>query len=181
MSNYRRVVLNGGTFFFTVVTYQRSPIFENVAMINKWKCAVKTVLAKYPVTIDAWVLLPDPMHFIWTLPGNDNDYSKRIGLIKSTFSKSLSPQHTASQIRTASRTKQRESTIWQRRFWEHQIRDEHDYRNHIDYVHVNPLKHQCVNRVKDWPHSTFHRYVRQGIYPPNWCGDITMVTSKFGE
>ena len=67
-----------------------------------------------------------------------------------------------------------ERGIWQRHFWEHAIRDEADFERHVDYIHVNPLKHNLVSRIKDWPYSSFHRYVERGIYPVNWCGEIDL-------
>jgi putative transposase len=70
------------------------------------------------------------------------------------------------------RQQQGERGIWQRRFWEHTIKSDEDYRHHIDYVHINPLKHELVMQIKDWPYSSFHQYVQQGIYPENWCGII---------
>ena len=108
-----------------------------------------------PFLIDAWVILPEHMHCIWTLPENDTDYSGRWRDIKKTFTRGLGM-----------------SGIWQPRFWEHTIRDENDLRRHMDYIHINPLKHGYVRRVKDWPYSTFHRHVREGIYPEDWAGDI---------
>ena len=112
------------------------------------------------------------MHCIWTLPKNDSDYSKRWGMIKAGFTKQIQqllPEMTVSD----SRKNKHEASVWQRRFWEHEIRDQNDLNNHIDYIHYNPVKHGLVKYVKDWPFSTFHRYVKEGIYPEDWGGDYS--------
>src|SRR5690606_28703740 len=125
------------------------------------------VKRKRPFYIDAWVVLPDHMHAVWTLPEGDDDYSGRWREIKKTFNRYMP----ADEILSSARQKRGERGIWQRRFWEHTIKSEEDYRHHIDYVHINPLKHCLVNSVKDWPYSSFHRYVENGIYPIDWGGD----------
>jgi putative transposase len=175
MSKYRRAKTGGAAYFFTVVTYRRQPILcldESRAVLKQ---VVSEIARNYPFNVDAWVLLPDHLHCIWTLPEADSDYSTRWALIKKEFTKSI--------IRTAtprtpnqSRTRHREGTVWQRRFWEHQIRDDIDYNNHMNYVHFNPVKHKLVESPRDWPYSTFHRLVAQDVYEENWgCGnDITL-------
>ena len=115
-----------------------------------------------PFTVCGWVLLPDHIHCIWTLPENDCDYSKRWGMIKAGFSKRAKNLFHRNEWMTDSKRKHREATIWQRRFWEHMIRDEDDLRRHMDYIHFNPVKHGLVKRVRDWPYSTFHRCVKNG-------------------
>ena len=110
------------------------------------------------------VVLPDHLHAVWTMPEGDRDFSTRWRLIKSTFSRNLAVGESIS----ASRAAKRERGIWQRRYWEHTIRDERDYAAHIDYCHLNPYKHGLVQRVRDWPYSSFHRYVAQGMYPADW-------------
>jgi putative transposase len=107
------------------------------------------------------------MHCIWALPPNDDDFSTRWRLIKKEFSRQLPKHERLSKVRQ----QKGERGIWQRRFWEHWIRDEDDFKHHVDYVHINPVKHGLVTRVVDWPYSSFHRYVQQGIYPSNWAGD----------
>ena len=124
-----------------------------------------------PFTVCGWVLLPDHIHCIWTLPENDCDYSKRWGMIKAGFSKRAKNLFHRNEWMTDSKRKHREATIWQRRFWEHMIRDTDDLRRHMDYIHFNPVKHGLVKRVRDWPYSTFHRSVKNGDYPPDWGGD----------
>ena len=169
MPNYRRVRNNGSAYFFTVVTYHRKPIFNSPEAIKHLRDVIVEVRHEHPFSIDAWVLLPDHMHCIWTLPDGDQDYSKRWGLIKSGFSKRARDLSSAN-MNSISRIRHREAAIWQRRFWEHQIRDQEDLNRHIDYIHYNPVKHGLVQRVQDWPFSTFHRYVKAGIYPLDWGG-----------
>ncbi|NNL06205.1 MAG: transposase [Gammaproteobacteria bacterium] len=181
MPNYRRAQANGGTYFFTVVTYRRRPVFNRPECINFLRESITEVRRKHPFNIDAWVLLPDHMHCIWTLPDEDRDFSRRWGLLKSGFSK-RAKDLVSVETNSASRTKHREATVWQRRFWEHQIRDEEDFNNHIDYIHYNPIKHGFVKRVQDWPFSTFHRYVIKGIYPVNWGDDgLDELEQDYGE
>ncbi len=121
-----------------------------------------------PFTIHGWVVLPDHMHCVITLPPEDADFATRWRLIKTGFSKALPKVEHVSPVRRH----RGERGIWQRRYWEHLIRDEADYRAHMDYVHVNPLKHGLVERVADWPYSTFHRLVDRGVYPSQWCGGM---------
>ena len=123
------------------------------------------------------VVLPDHLHAIWTMPENDGDYSMRWRMIKSMFSHSLPNDERISVSRLA----KGERGIWQRRYWEHQIRDELDFQRHVDYIHINPVKHGHVQRVKDWPHSSFHRYVREGLLPDSWAGDGLDEGMQTGE
>jgi putative transposase len=122
-------------------------------------------------------ILPDHVHALWTLPDGDADYSKRWSLIKGRFSRGLSEPAT----RSSSKIIKRDKGIWQRRFWEHAIRDEDDLARHVDYIHFNPVKHGLVTRVCDWPHSTFHRYVTRNMLPQDWGGNIREIAGKFGE
>lgn len=174
--------MQGGTFFFTVVTYQRRKILTTPESINILREVISEVRRQYPFSIRGWVLLPDHMHCIWTLPEEDDDYSKRWGLIKARFSRSVRAIFHRDNLITASKEKHREATIWQRRFWEHQIRDERDFQVHQDYIHYNPVKHGLVENVADWPYSTFRRYFSQGFYPPNWGENISFDNNNnFGE
>ena len=170
MSNYRRSRKHGGTFFFTVITYKRQPFLISQEARITLRNAINETRQTLPFIIDAWVLLPDHIHCcIWTLPEGDSNFSKRWGLIKAKFSKQMRSTLFKKQSLTASRDKHRESTIWQRRFWEHTIQDNRDYRTHMDYIHYNPVKHELVQKIQQWPWSTFHRYVRQGMYPADWA------------
>jgi putative transposase len=168
MSRYRRSLLDGGTYFFTVVTYRRQTILCDEMLRNALRSAIESVRASRPFTIDAWVLLPDHLHCIWTLPEGDADFSTRWMMIKRKVSIACAAQYEHANWLTPSKQKHRESTIWQRRFWEHQIRDDIDYAKHLDYLHFNPVKHGLTNQAKDWPYSSFHRYVNDGFYEENW-------------
>ena len=170
MPNYRRAFIPGGTYFFTVNLLQRHDNNSLIREINLLRDTVRRVRKRHPFQIDAWVVLPDHLHCVWTLPPNDSNFSMRWRLIKSGFSRALPKTERRSEIRESAG----ERGIWQRHYWEHSIRDDLDYQRHIDYVHVNPLKHELVRRVIDWPYSTFHQYVAQGIYLPNWGGDINI-------
>ena len=166
MPNYRRAWYPGGTYFFTVNLLERSGNDLLVRHIDLLRESVRTVRASHPFTIHAWVVLPDHLHCVIELPIGDADFALRWRLMKSHFSKSLPRTETLS----ATRLRRGERGIWQRRFWEHLIRDERDFSAHMDYVHINPFKHGLVSNVADWPYSTFHHLVEQGIYPKNWAG-----------
>lgn len=168
MPNYRRAFVPGGTWFFTVNLLERNNNDLLVREINLLRQTVRAVKQKHPFHIDAWVVLPEHMHCVFTLPQGDSDFSLRWRLIKSGFSRALPKTEYRSSVRKVAG----ERGIWQRHYWEHLIRDDNDYRRHIDYVHINPLKHGCIERVQDWPYSTFHRYVKSGVYPVDWCGDL---------
>ena len=151
------------------MTYNRQPIL----CLEESRTALGEIIdetrAKMPFGIDAWVLMPDHLHCIWTLPAGDSDYSKRWGLIKATYTKRVGKTLAGDgQEESASRLKHRERVVWQRRFWEHRIRGEKDYEMHCDYIHYNPVKHGFVSAPKDWAYSTFKRYVERGVYSENW-------------
>jgi putative transposase len=153
----------GGTYFFTVNLLDRRSglLVDHVGLLRS---AVRLVKNRRPFTIDAWVVLPDHMHCMWTLPDGDSDFSNRWKDIKAQFSRSLPNSEPRDRIRR----KNGERGISQRRFWEHAIRSEADYDAHLNYIHLNPYKHGLVARVKEWPYSSFHRFVRAGIYPEDW-------------
>jgi putative transposase len=168
MPSYRRAFIPGGTWFFTVNLLERRANDLLVREIDLLRDTVRRVRHKHPFHIDAWVVLPEHLHCVMTLPPGDSDFSLRWRLIKCGFSRALPKTEHRSRVHQQAG----ERGIWQRHYWEHLIRDEADYRRHVDYVHVNPLKHGHVRRVRDWPYSTFHRYVEAGVYPADWCGDI---------
>jgi putative transposase len=136
-------------------------------MVTILRNVFKKVMGKRPFEMDAVVILPDHMHCIWTLPEGDIDYSVRWSIIKRTFTQCISEKVRMAHP-TVSRSKRREGAVWQRRFWEHQIRDERDYRMHCDYIHYNPVKHGLTSVPKDWPHSSFKKFVREGFYEEDW-------------
>lgn len=183
MPEYRRAKIGGGTFFFTVVTYKRRPFLCLESNRPIMRRVVRGVAERHPFVVNAWVLLPDHMHCLWTLPDGDTDFSIRWALIKREFTRSLKaaqdgdPASRAEAAPTLSRERHREGTVWQRRFWEHQIRDGKDYASHMDYIHFNPVKHGLVKSPADWPYSTFHRYVARGLYDSAWgsSGDLDLA------
>lgn len=182
MPNYRRANTKGGTYFFTVVTYRRQRILCNETVRNALRAGIQTTRATRPFTIDGWVLLPDHLHCIWTLPLNDADFSARWAMIKRFVTKQCAPDLQHDEWMNRSKQRRKESTIWQRRFWEHQIRDDYDYEAHMDYLHYNPVKHGYVKAVRDWPYSSFHQYVQKGIYSEDWADVIdTREEGRYGE
>ena len=166
MTNYRRCHIPGGTYFFTVnlANRRQSLLTDHIQRLRK---AFRQVLTAHPFTIRAIVVLPEHIHCLWELPESDSDYSTRWRQIKSAFSRGL-PR--AERI-SASRKSKAERGIWQRRFWEHAIRDDKGFATRFDYIHYNPVKHSYVKQVKGWPYSSFHRYVRLGLYPIDWAGE----------
>lgn len=183
MPEYRRIKTKGGTYFFTVNTHLRRPILTTESFRQALRDGINRARQTLPFKIEAWVLLPDHLHAIWTLPMNDHNYSSRWAIIKRQVSKNCPAQFDSSAQISNSRLKRQESGIWQRRYWEHQIRDDLDFERHMDYLHLNPVKHGYVRKVIDWQFSSFHRLVAQGVYPSHWgAEEITEADScKFGE
>lgn len=174
MSRYRRAVQTGSISFFTVLAYRRQMIFCDEAIRDALHQAITSVRLRYPFDIDAWVLLPDHLHCIWTLPQGDADFSTRWMLIKRQVSLACRENYRRAHWIGSSKQKHRESTIWQRRFWEHRIRNDDDFTRHVDYIHHNPVKHGYVKTVAEWPYSTFHRYVREGVIAHDWVGSADL-------
>ena len=173
---YRRNFVKGGSYFFTVALADRSQrlLVEHVEALRD---AFRQVKARYPFELDAVVILPDHLHCIWTLPDGDADYPDRWRRIKAAFSRRLPDCNP----RSASKISKGERGIWQRRYWEHTLRDAEDWRRHLDYIHYNPVKHGYVAQVVDWPYSTFHRYAEAGVYPKDWAGSGEASEGRFGE
>ncbi|NJN48008.1 MAG: transposase [Candidatus Competibacteraceae bacterium] len=165
MTEYRRAKLEGATYFFTVNCAERDGNRILIDHINMLRQVFRTVKDRHPFEIDAMVVLPEHLHCIWSLPPGDADYKTRWALIKAGFSRVVP----GGERRSVSRLKRGERGIWQRRYWEHVIRDEQDFERHIEYIHWNPVKHGWVSRVRDWPHSSFHAYVQRDIYPADWA------------
>jgi putative transposase len=159
---YRRARSPGATYFFTIVTFQRQLIFHDPIAVDVLRSAFRDGMARMPFQIDAIVVLPEHIHCLWTLPEGDADFSTRWRLIKGNFSRHCPMEY--QQARSDARLRKGEKAVWQRRFWEHQIRDEADFVHHYDYIHFNPVRHGLVERPKDWPYSSFHRAVREGRY-----------------
>ena len=164
MPDYRRSRIEGGCYFFTVNLLERRNndlLIQNIDLLRE---SVQKVRKSRPFIIEGFVVLPDHLHCVWTLPKGDSDYSTRWRLIKTRFARGVA----SVESRSAVRQKKGERGIWQRRFWEHTIRDEADFIRHMDYLHYNPVKHGYVAKVSDWPFSTFSRLVEQGVYPASW-------------
>ncbi len=176
MTSYRRNFIPGASYFFTLNLADRHErlLTDRIALLRS---AFRNIRARHPFTIDAIVILPDHLHAIWTLPDKDHDFAMRWRLIKSTFSRALPRTEKIS----ASRVRHAERGIWQRRYWEHTLRDERDFAQHVDYIHFNPVKHGHVTCVADWPFSSFHRMVKLGVYPEDWAGDFANEKSGFGQ
>ncbi|MBI3223100.1 MAG: transposase [Nitrosomonadales bacterium] len=158
MSSYRRAYLPGGIYFFTVVTFNRVPVFTDEHRVEILRQAFRKVMATRPFEIDAMVILPDHLHCIWRMLEGDADYSSRWREIKKAVSRQIS----------ATTNARNERMVWQRRFWEHAIRDEEDWRRHMDYIHYNPVKHGLASRPGEWAWSSFGNAVRKEWYEKSW-------------
>ena len=167
--SYRRAKTPGATYFFTVVTYNRQPLFHDPANVQLLRDAFRHIKQRHPFAIDAIVILPDHLHALWSLPPGDADFSTRWRSVKTYVSRHCSERY--KQPRSSSYLQKGEQAIWQRRFWEHQIRDEQDFDNHVAYIHYNPVKHGLVSAPRDWQYSSFWGYVKAGICPEDWGAD----------
>ncbi len=176
MPDYRRIFIPGGTYFFTVNLLERRSTLptENIASLRH---AIFWTKRRTPFRIEALVVLPDHLHAIFTLPEGDSNFPQRWRHIKSRFSRSLAK----SEWRSTVREKRGERAIWQRRYWEHYIRDKRDLRAHIAYCYYNPVKHSFATRVSDWPHSTYHRDIRSGRFEPDFAPEDVLNWKIPGE
>ncbi|HWJ94766.1 MAG TPA: transposase [Telluria sp.] len=171
MTRYRRAQ-GGTTYFFTLVSFERRPVLCDEGVRAELRDALLRVQAARPFGIDAWVLMPDHLHCIWTMPEGDHDYSTRWAQIKRSVSRFADCTLQFERPVSASRHKHRDGTLWQRRFYEHQIRDERDFERHADYIHFNPVRHGYASSAAEWPFSTFRRYAKAGTYPLDWGGTV---------
>jgi putative transposase len=177
---YRRAQAAGGTFFFTLVTHDRRRFLCQPQNVTLLRAAFRYVMARHSFKVEAFALLPDHLHCIWTLPTGDSDFSGRWRLVKGYFTRGCDPTYRGCV--SASRERKGEQAAWQRRFWEHQIRDEGDLIRHMEYVHYNPVKHGLVSAPREWPHSSFHRYVRAGVYAEEWgAGEEVLFEPGIGS
>jgi putative transposase len=167
MRRYTRVKVPGATYFFTLVTEQRRTLLGEPRVVALLLDAVEKVRARHPFCVDAYVILPDHLHALWTLPESDSNFSTRWRLIKEAFTRAYMKSRGAPP-RSDSRRVKGEQGIWQRRFWEHAIRNEADFMAHLDYIHFNPVRHGLVAAARDWPHSSFRHWVMCGGYDESW-------------
>jgi len=176
MPEFRRNRVSGGTYFFTIAIAERHKdlLVKHIALLRN---AIHLEKKRAPFVIIAMSILPDHLHAVWRLPVGDTNYSERWRRIKATFSKMLKRNETVSK----SRFEKGERGIWQRRFWEHTIRDDADLQRHMDYVHFNLVKHRYVKKAADWQHSTFHAYVDRGVYPVDWGSAEEEKEGAYGE
>jgi putative transposase len=184
MSDYRRAFQPGGTFFLTLVTENRTPIFADDGARAMLRNAIERCREFHPFELVAIVLLHDHLHLLMTLPDGDSDFSRRIAHIKSAFTRSFLASEGDEQTRSTSRLRHRTRAVWLRRFWEHTIRDEADRTGHLDYIHYNPVKHGYVDCPHAWPHSSFHRFALQRNYQRDWCcrcGGRSVAQISFDE
>lgn len=200
---YRRAFVPGGTFFFTVVTANRRPLLANEKAVGVLREAFKAVIAKRPFAVVAMAVLPEHLHSVWTLPPGDSDFATRWRLIKTWFTKhhgdalGYAGAHPTygevgldvlgyagahpTYIGSLSRARKGERDVWQRRYWEHQIRDADDLRHHVEYIHYNPVRHGHVSRPIEWPFSSFRRYVETGVYAEDWGGGGVVFPEDVGN
>jgi putative transposase len=171
MSNYRRLYTNGATYFITQVTYQRQPWLCSEVGRIALREALQHVCQQHPFEIDAIVLLPDHFHTLLTLPADDSNFSLRMRLIKRYVTKYYGKKLAIDLGTSESRIARKEGNLWQRRFWEHLIRDETDFTNHCNYIHYNPVRHGLCDRPQAWAFSSIHRFVKSGIYPLELTGN----------
>jgi len=181
MPEYRRRYVAGGTFFFTVVTHRRRPVFASAQARAYLGRVMRQVQQDHPFEMVATVLLPEHWHCLWTLPDGDVDYSKRWGLIKATFTKSWLADGGHGSLVSSARVKHRERGIWQKRYWEHAIRDEIDLMRHVHYIHYNPVKHGLVRCPHEWPYSSFRHWVEDGYYGEDWLCDCRGASAPVPE
>ena len=179
MVQYRRSTIEGGTYFFTVVTHKRNAFLTSPEARKCLKYAWSKIKKLYPFTLHAFCLLPDHMHCIWTLPEGDAHYSMRWQGIKGLFSKEMNRIGEWTGITSQSMEKKREAGYFQRRFWEHTIIQQDDFNRHFDYIHFNPVKHGFVDHPEDYPWSTYHRYLRAGVYDRTWGGMTPDILKDF--
>jgi putative transposase len=169
MPNFHRFFAPGASFFFTVVTYERRPLFRDPLARRILREAIETVRRRRPFELLAIVLLPDHLHCLWKLPPKDGDFSTRWLKIKETVTREYLAGGGTDRAISAGQRRKGLRGVWQPRFWEHTIRDEDDFGQHVDYIHYNPVKHGLSTCAHSWPWSTFEAWSRRGVYERDWC------------
>ena len=181
---YRRIFRPGGTYFFTLVTENRAPIFSNSRARSLLHDAFHECRSRRPFELEAIVLLPDHLHAIIELPESDHDYPTRVAAIKAHFTRSFLSWGGQEQARSSSRVAGRRRGVWQRKFWEHTIEDQEDFNRHVDYIHYNPVKHGLAKCPHAWPYSSFKKWVAASAYEPDWqciCEAETVKAPDFSS
>ncbi len=184
MPDYRRAYQPGGTYFFTVVTAGRAKILASPLSVTLLRESIAATRQRWPFEITALVVLPDHLHTIWTLPDNDTDFSTRWAFLKKTFTTRWLARGGEERPVSESKREDRRRGVWQRRFWEHLIRDEADLEQHCDYIHYNPVRHELVACPHSWPYSSFSRCVEQRLYEHDWlcaCSGRTLAAPSFDD
>ncbi|MCK4743171.1 MAG: transposase [Sulfuriflexus sp.] len=165
---YRRVFNSGTSYFFTVVTTKRLPLFNNEKAVQLFSDAMRHVMLSHPFTQDAFVIMPDHIHCVWSLPKGDTDYSMRWGLIKAWFKEHAKSRGLSEEC-------------WESNYWEHCLSDDRDYQSHLEYIHYNPVKHGLSESAGAWPHSSFRQYVALGLYQHNWGSGKLFLPDTIGS
>ena len=181
MPQYIRSYTEGAAYFFTLVSYNRRQILCNEDFLQALRNSIKLIQQQYPFEIIAWVQLPDHLHCIWQMPENDAGYSMRWSQIKRLTTQACPQYHLPTHELSHSKVSRNERGIWQRRFFEHQIKNEADFLKYMDYIHYNPLKHGLVKRAIDWPYSSFHRYLKVGNYSADWGENLIDFSESFSD
>ena len=179
MPDWRRSQVPGGTFFFTVVTDNRIPLFASADARKMLGQVLRECRRQWPFNLDGIVLLPDHLHVIWSLPRGDMNYSRRWAWLKSQFTQRWIAAGGQAQSVTSGRHRDGRKGVWQPKFWEHTLQDDEDFERHLNYIHYNPVKHGYVSSPRDWPWSSFHRYVKAGVYDADWGSGTSALVPDF--
>jgi len=182
MPEYRRALVPRGTFFLTVVTQHRASFLCDERARNALRRSIEQCRSAHPFDLEAIVLLPDHLHLMLKLPDDDPNFSVRVASIKANFTRSWLTAGGIETSQSSSREQHGHRGVWQKRFWEHCVKDKPDWGEHLNYVHFNPVKHGLVTCPHLWPYSTFRKWVARGVYPPDWlcaCNGRKVSPPKF--
>ena len=168
MPDYRRYFNPGAAIFFTVITHDRRLILCTEKGRDFLRQAIQNVKKDRPFESIAFALMPEHFHCLWKLPDEDGNFSVRMACIKKMFTRLWLENGEDQCDISKARKKHREKGVWQKRFWEHTIRNEDDFINHVNYIHYNPVKHNLAKCPHAWPYSTFHQWMKDGYYKKEW-------------